>query len=241
MEHRHIGASILKILLASAGILLCIMAAVSPSFAQTQWRVGISGGDDGVEGFHLSIGEYYRVPHKEVIVVHERGICDEELPVVFFLAQRARVHPDAIVRLRLRGMSWMDITLHYGLCPDIYYVPVRVVHHHSGHDYIYYRDRRHHDWKHMRLKDRDIINQVNLKFISERHGYAPEKIIKHRFEGRSFTQIDRDVKHERNRKAAYSDHRDKSKQNRDHDHKKYDNGNRHHEKRGDRNGPRGNS
>jgi hypothetical protein len=27
----------------------------------------------------------------------------------------------------------------------------------------------------MHLKDRDIINQVNLKFISEHYGYAPGK------------------------------------------------------------------
>ncbi|HPA85550.1 MAG TPA: hypothetical protein PLJ30_12140, partial [Deltaproteobacteria bacterium] len=142
MNVKMIGTSIVRILVISAGILVCILASISPSFAETRWNVGISGGNDGIEGFHLSVGEYYRVPHREVVVIHKRGICDEGLPVVFFIAQRAHVHPDAVVGLRLRGMSWFDITLHYGLCPDIYYVPVRhvYVHHRPGHDYVYYRD-----------------------------------------------------------------------------------------------------
>ena len=213
MNVKMIGTSIVRILVISAGILVCILASISPSFAETRWNVGISGGNDGIEGFHLSVGEYYRVPHREVVVIHKRGICDEGLPVVFFIAQRARVHPDAVVGLRLRGMSWFDITLHYGLCPDIYYVPVRhvYVHHRPGHDYVYYRDHRPHDWKKMHLKDRDIINQVNMKFISEHYGYAPEKVIKHRSEGRRFTEIHRDVRHEKNGKPAYTDRREKPK------------------------------
>jgi hypothetical protein len=212
MSLKNFGASIMRILVAGAGIIVLILASISPSFAETQWNVGISGGNDGIEGFHLSVGEYYRVPHKEVIVVHQRGICDEELPVVFYIAQRAHVHPNTVTRLRLRGMSWMDITMHFGLAPDIYYVPVRHVYNHHGHDYGYYRDGRPHNWKKMHLKDRDIINQVNLKFISEHRGYAPEKVIRDRAEGKRFTEINRGGNTDKKGKSAYTDRREKSKQ-----------------------------
>ncbi|MEN6475920.1 MAG: hypothetical protein ABFD81_18035 [Syntrophaceae bacterium] len=178
------------------GLLLCCVAITQPALADAQWNVGVSGGSGGITGFNLSIGEYYRVPEREVVVVHERGIAEEELPVVFFIAQRAHVRPEAVVDLRLRGMSWMDITLHFGLNPHIYYVPVVIgrEYHPYGPAYGYYRSHPRGGWKRGDLRDRDIINQVNLKFLSEHHRYAPEKIMRSRSEGRSFTTIERDIR-----------------------------------------------
>lgn len=181
------------------GCLLSFMAAASPSFADTEWNVGISGGDKGIDAFTFSIGEYYGVPEREVVVIHGRGICEEELPVVFYIARRAHVHPGAVVDLRLRGMSWMDITFYFGLSPDIYYVPV-VVHYYwpqCGHPYGYYHRHPRGGWSRNDLRDRDIVNQVNLRFMSEHYRYAPEKIIKYRSDGRSFRTIDRDIRNER--------------------------------------------
>lgn len=180
---------------------MCMAAGSVPSQA-ADWSVGISGGNGGISGFSLSVGEYYRVPEREVIVVRERGVHDEELPVVFFLAKRAHVAPGAIVDLRLRGMSWMDITLHFGLSPEIYYVPVKVVRHGPpyGTAYGYYRKYPKHKWKTVVLRDRDIVDQVNLRFMSEHHHYAPERVMKYRSEGRNFVNIDGDLRRERHGK-----------------------------------------
>jgi hypothetical protein len=83
------------------------------------------------------------------LIVRDRGIHQEELPVVFFLAQRARVSPEAVVDLRLRGMNWMDITLQFGLSPDIYYVPVKSVKGGPpyGHAYGYCKKHPKKEWK----------------------------------------------------------------------------------------------
>ncbi len=186
MNMKIVGMPIIRVLVVSAGILVMILASVSPSFAGTKWNVEVSGSDDGINGFHLSIGEYYRVPHREVVVIHQRGIRHEELPVVFFIAKRARVHSDAVARLRLKGMTWMEISLHYGLSPDIYLVPG-----YSG-------DRQHHHGlKHRRLSDHDIVNQVNMIFLSGHHRCAPDRIVKYRSQGRSYVVIDRDFPRDR--------------------------------------------
>jgi hypothetical protein len=187
---------------------LSFMAVSSPSFAGTQWDVGISGGSEGIDGFTLSIGEYYGVPAREVIVIHDRGIYEEELPVVFHIARRAHVCPGTVVDLRLRGMSWMDITLYFGLSPEIYYVPVVVHHYHHygprcGHAYGYYHKHPRGGWSRNELRDRDIVNQVNLKFMAEHHRYAPEKIMRYRSDGRSFRTIDRDIIYEKNGRPKY--------------------------------------
>jgi hypothetical protein len=175
------------------------------SFAGTPFNVNISGDSKGIHGFDLSIGDYYRVPEREVVVVHERGIPEDELPVVFFLSQRAHVRPELIVDMRLRGMSWMDITLHYGMRPDIYYVPVKAVRHGPpyGHAYGYYKHKKH-EWKDMRFSDEDIVNQVNTKFISEHHGYAPEKVMRSRSEGKHFADIDQNIRYEKQGKSGKS-------------------------------------
>lgn len=175
------------------GSLLCFMAVALPCSADTYWNFGVSGGGAGIQGFNLSIGQYYGVPEREVALIHARGIYEEELPVVFYLAQRAHVYPGYIVDLRLSGMSWMDITLYLGLSPDIYYVPVVIERYGPpfGPAYGYYHHHPRGGWTRHDLHDRDIINQVNLRFMSEHHRYAPEKIMRYRSNGRSFTDIDR--------------------------------------------------
>lgn len=177
------------------GFLLLISLLASPVSAETQWSVGLSIGNEGLRNFNLSIGEYYRVPEREVIVVRQRGCRDEELPVVFFLASRARVAPGVIIDLRSRGMSWMDITLHFGLGPEIYYVPVKEVKVGPpyGKAYGHYKKHPKHEWKKIALADDDVVNLVNLRFISEHHGYPPETVMKMRAEGRNFVSINEAV------------------------------------------------
>ena len=69
-----------------AAVAILALSFAQPSLATTQWNLGVSIGNEGVNGFHFSVGEYYRVPEREVVVVRKRGIPDEELPVVFLLA-----------------------------------------------------------------------------------------------------------------------------------------------------------
>lgn len=195
MTNKENGFSIRMIPVMILGILLGFLAAPGLSSAEPEWNVGISGGARGVDGFHVSVGEYYKAPKKEVVVIHDRGIDDEELPVVYFLSRKARVSPGVIVDMRLRGMSWMDITLHYGLGPDIYYVPVTVVEERHGHYYHHYKKhKKHHHWKKIRLEDRDIVDQVNLRFISDHYRCPPERVMQYRSEGRNFRVIDQDFK-----------------------------------------------
>jgi len=157
--------------------------------------LGISIGEEGVRSFYLSVGDYYRVPEREVIIIRERGIPYEEMPVVLFLAGRAHVAPGVIVDLRLRGMSWMDITFHYGLSPEIYYVPLRTAPGPPyGRAYGYYKKWPRKEWKKVRLGDNDVVNLVNLKFASEHYGCSPEEVIKMRSGGRNFVEINEEIK-----------------------------------------------
>jgi len=177
--------------------------------AQTAYSVSASIGD-----FHVAVSNYYQVPEREVIVVRERRIPDEELPVVFFIAQRAHVPPARIVDMRLRGSSWWDISVRYGLDADVYYVPVAVrTGPPYGRAYGHYKKPRN-EWRTLVLTDADIVNLVELRFMSEHYHVAPERIIEMRERNVDFVSINRDVS---GRRVA-RDRDDDDDQGENHDH-----------------------
>ena len=152
------------------------------------------------------------MPEREVIIIRERGILYEEIPVVFLIARRAHVAPGVIVDLRLRGMSWMDITFHYGLSPEIYYVPLRVAPGPPyGRAYGYYKKWSRKEWRKVRLGDDDVVNLVNLKFASEHYGHSPEEVIKMRSGGRNFVEINEEIKRGKGQKAKEKGEKQKGK------------------------------
>ncbi|OGC93430.1 MAG: hypothetical protein A2W25_02320 [candidate division Zixibacteria bacterium RBG_16_53_22] len=179
----------------AAGLAVILLIFGLATSARSDVEFGLSADDGGLREFHLAVGDFYRVPEKEVVVVRERRIPDEELPVVFFLASRARVGPGVIVGLRLDGRSWMDIALYYGLGADIFYVDARADGPPYGRALGYYKNKPKKEWKYIRLADDDIVNLVNLSFISKHYGYSPNTVIKMRSQGKGFIAINSDAKH----------------------------------------------
>lgn len=162
--------------------------------------LNLSGNDAyaDTEGFYLALGSYYKVPQRDVIFIKERGIPHEEASVVLFMANRARVEPSVIIDFRLRNRSWMDIMLHFGLSPEILYVPVKRVYGPPfGKAYGYYKNKPRSKWKFIVLDDDDVINLVNLRFISEHYGYPPEKVIEMRAKSKGFIQINESIEKEK--------------------------------------------
>jgi hypothetical protein len=177
-------------------------------------NVGVSIGEEGLRGFYLAVGDYFRVPEREVIIIQERRIPDEEIPVIFFIAARARVAPSVVIDLRLGGRSWMDITLHFKLNPEIYYVPVEgeVKGPPYGKAYGYYKNKNRKDWGKIVLSNPEIINLVNLRLISEYHRFPPEEVIRLRADGKNFILINDEVK---KRKEKEKDLKGKEKEARE--------------------------
>lgn len=163
---------------------------------RAEMQAGISLNSGGLSNFYLAIGDYNRVPETEVIVIKQRGIPDEELPVVFFIAAKAGVSRDEIIRLRLKNYSWMSIVRKYRLNPAIFYIPVNVQIRKGpyGKAYGYYQRKPENKWKNINLSNQDIINCVNLRFVSEHYGYNPYEVIKMRESGRRFVDINDEVR-----------------------------------------------
>jgi len=156
---------------------LALSVMLVPDQAQAQTAVSVAA---RIGDFHVAVSNYYHVPEREVIVIRERRISDDELPVVLFIAQRAAVPPARIVDLRLRGLSWWDISVRYGIGPEVYYVPVAVAPGPPyGHAYGHYKKPRKH-WKTIVLSDDDVVNLVYLRFASDYYRVPAERVIERR-------------------------------------------------------------
>jgi hypothetical protein len=181
----------LSIVLAIAVFLSCPLAGESKAGVS----FGLSADEEGLKGFYLAIGDHYKVPEKQIVAVRKHNIPDEEMSVVFFLARQTEVSPDLIVKLRLGGSSWIDICTRHHLSPEIFYVPLKTD---PGPPYGkawgHYKNRKKTDWSKVRLTDAEVVNFVNLKFISGHYGYSPDEVVKMRSGGKDFVAIHGQVK-----------------------------------------------
>ena len=177
-------------------VLVASLVTLAPSigadraFAQTAFSVSAQIGD-----FHVAVANYYQVPEREVIVIRERRIPDDEIPVALFIARHAGVPWTRVVDMRLHGTSWWDISVRLGVSPDVYYVPVAVV---SGPPYGralgHYKNKHRKQWSTIVLSDADVVNLVELRFLSEHYHVAPERIIELRGKDRDFVAINYEVR-----------------------------------------------
>lgn len=138
----------------------------SSASALAQVQAGATFSGDGLRSFYFAIGNYYNVPQTEVTLVRERQLPPDEIPVVCYLAKRARVQPVVVVDLRQRGLSWVDIAARYRLEPDIYFFR-------GGPPY----GKAHGYWKKHPPRDVEIIESVNVHFLSDYHHVSPDVIV----------------------------------------------------------------
>ena len=180
-------------------IILAFLLLASPLWAaDVGFNISI-----GAPGFYFSVGNFFGYPEREVIVIHEHGIPDNDLAVIFFISHHAHVPPGVIIDLRVgHGWSWARICEYYRVPPTVFYIPVQSYGPPYGHAYGHYRQHPHQrDWQRIRMTDAMIINQVNLIFISKYYNCPPERVIRLREQGSSFGNIERKVYRETEYKA----------------------------------------
>ncbi len=186
----------------SCGILLALVLMVAGS-AKGDLSVGATVDENGIRQFHLAIGKFYNVPERAVTVIKKKGVSDEELPVIFFVSERAGVKPAAVIELRQLGKSWLDITLHFGLSPEIYYVPVKGDPGPPyGKAYGYFKKHPRAKWREIVLSDVEVVNLVNLRMVSKLYGVEADDVIKWRAEGKHFAQVNVNAKEHRDKAKA---------------------------------------
>ena len=177
---------------------LCVAVLLSttvPSWSSADVSVGVTASDEGVEEFHLALSQRYGVKREVIAGIRKRNIPDDHLPVVFCVAREARVSPEAVVRLRLGGKSWMDIVTHFGLTAELFHVPVTATYGPPyGHAFGHYKNRKRGEWHRIVLADADVVLLANVRFLSVHHGCSADEIVVMCQAGHGFLKVNKRLK-----------------------------------------------
>ena len=131
--------------------------------------------------FHIDVGVYFGMPQQQVVAVQERRLPEYEIPVVLATARQAKVAPSGVVDLRLAGRSWMDIAMHFGLGPEVYYLPPAPSGPPHGKAWGY--------WRQHPCSDAQFIDAVNMHFLTDYYHVSREEVIAYRQHGMNYVTI----------------------------------------------------
>lgn len=155
----------------------------------------VSAGSTAQTQYYMNVGDYYNVEYETVTAFSERGIADEDLPVVFKIAKDANVNPDEVVVKRLDGKKWLSIANDYDLSAANFYVLIsgKIESKYYLPIFAKYRFAPEAQWKMLSLTDDQVRALVNLKFIYSHQDYSPFQIMAMKDFGRDFVRINRQI------------------------------------------------
>lgn len=180
--------------------LLTVGFALSASAADVS--MGISADEDGLKSFHLALSEHFQVDYNTIDKTRKEIKNDEELAVVYFIAERARIHPRVVISLRRQGKSWQQITTELGFTAGIFYVEMENPSPPYGKALGHFKHQKKNQWHKVHLTDTEIINLVNLQFVSQYNGMKPDNVAKLRSTGNTFMAINQHIKNEKKAKSV---------------------------------------
>jgi hypothetical protein len=168
-----------------------ILGTASLAFSQAQMGFSVTNGN--LDNFYFAIGGYYHVPNRQVVVVHDYGIPDEEIPVVFFIANHSHYAPAEIVHMRRAGSSWYDVAVRCGVDPYAYDIRDYDAGPPHGNAWGYWRnhpDRR-------VVADEIFVRRVNERFLSDHYGRSVNEIQHYRSNGYEYSRMANEFEHGR--------------------------------------------
>jgi len=151
--------------------------------------------DDISVQFYKDIASYFETEFDNVSKINELEVADDELAVVFFIAQKGTTSPERITETRKRGDSWYEICKSRGVTQKEIYVLVMSATNSKVYEPIFekFKSAPEDKWNQLLLTDEDIINLVNLRVISSRHDYSMFEIMAMRDHGKGFARINNDI------------------------------------------------
>lgn len=141
------------------------------------------------DNYQSALMDVFRVTEQDVTDALNSGVKKEELPIVFFIAQRGHLESLAVTGARSSGLSWMETAFHFHLNPSVFYTaltrPDDMEHTPLEKVYQAYRN----PGGKIRLTDQEMVDLVNLKFLSEFYRRDPKEIMQKRSSGKTFGEI----------------------------------------------------
>ena len=168
---------------------LCAVLAAGMGLARADDKFVVSAGE-AANHYYLSLGDYFQITPERVAVARDKNVTNEELPVVFFIAQQSHMTVEQVIDYRGKDRAWRKVAKHFGLGPEVFYVELKQPEGPYGRPYAEFAKRSRDKWGKVNLEDADIVNLVNLRFLSEHYRVTSDQVVKWRAEGQRFVDID---------------------------------------------------
>ena len=94
--------------LAAALFVLAFIPGIA--FAQPRVSIQLEFGGPSVRGFYGSLANSYDVPERELWVMREAGVVDDDMPVILYIYTHSNYSLRQIYSLRLRGATWENLS-----------------------------------------------------------------------------------------------------------------------------------
>ena len=169
-------------------LLVALLAlAAGPARAGLDWTAGISLSDGDRTFVNLSVGHFDADPVVVTPVLRRLPHPEENLPVLLFLARESGRAPDYILDLRLRGLSWWDITLRLGVPPSrVYYAVPADPGPPYGKAWGYWRKHPHARKGTVIINDREFCDIVGAQVVGKAYGVSPRSVLDERRAGKRY-------------------------------------------------------
>ncbi len=154
--------------------------------ARAQVDIDSSVSDPALRAYFDVICAAYKTTRKELLIIKQDQIRDDQLPVILHIARRANIPPREIVALRQRGQDYLVVAGRYKLGVDIFRYSSGAV---TGKPYEDAYAHLDPPDRNSRLTDDDIVNLVNLRLLVEHYHSPPDVVMKARATGDNFIQI----------------------------------------------------
>jgi hypothetical protein len=184
-------------------VVCALLAAAAPANAGLD--IDLSGSVSIGDNTDLFFGISSRYFDRDRAVVRQWGgryHDPDDLAVALFLSRHSGKSLDAIFTLRRGGTSWWDISVRYGVRPDVWFVPVR----HDpgppyGKAYGYWKKHRRDRRQAIVLSDLDARNLVAVRMVHEYYGVSVETAMQWRSSGSDLRVLMTNEYHKRHGKG----------------------------------------
>lgn len=148
--------------------------------------------------YFTTLAKQFSVPGKRPSEIHAKGISIEEVAVVLYLAKKAKVKPDKVIKSKKRNKTWLKTTRSLGRDPKLYYVKLSTKLVKGPPKGNAFRDKfllkPKAQWGKLKISDKNIVDLVNLKAISGFYSFGSDDIVELRRSGRGYPFINDEIK-----------------------------------------------
>ena len=149
-------------------LLLCGIALPIQARAQDQAAVA---------AYYKAVGEHFKVPSSEILILSEWRLPPDDIPVVLFVAGQGGISPEAVVALRRAGQDWPTITRRYRLDATSFHVALDRSPGSLARVFDVYAARPRMQWSSIELQNGDIVGLVNLRVLSDVLHVGPAAVL----------------------------------------------------------------